>query len=77
MPQDKDRIPQAGETVYLRSNPRCVPMYLDRVYTKNKTEYANCTWTSYEMFDDELLSHAHEQEFLLSELTVYPPVTPA
>jgi hypothetical protein len=75
MPQDKDRIPQAGETVYLRGDSRCVAMYLDRVYTKEKVEYAHCIWTEYEMFDDELLSHPREKAFLLSALTVYPPTT--
>lgn len=76
MPQDKDRIPQAGETVYLKGDTRCVAMYLERVIIKNKAEYGHCTWTAYEMFDDELLSKAHEKEFLLSDLTVYPPVNP-
>jgi hypothetical protein len=74
MPQDKARIPQAGETVYLRGDTKCVAMYLDRVYIKDKTEYAQCSWTEYEMFNDELLQHSREKVFLLSELTVYPPV---
>lgn len=75
MPQDKDRIPQAGETVYLRGDSKCVAMYLDRVFIKDKLEYGQCTWTAYEMFDDELMSHSHEKDFLLSELTVYAPGT--
>ena len=74
MPQDKDRIPQAGETVYLRGDSRCIAMYLDRVYIKDKLEYAQCSWTEYEMFDDELISKDREKDFLLSELTLYPPV---
>lgn len=71
MPIDKDRIPQAGETVYQKGDSRCVAMYLDRVYKKGKSEYGFCTWTSYEMFDEELFSKEHEREFLLSDLTVY------
>lgn len=75
MPQDKDRIPQAGETVYVKGDLRCVAMYLNRVITKDKVEYGHCTWTAYEMFDDELISKDNEKDFLLSELTVYPPKT--
>jgi hypothetical protein len=75
MPQDKDRIPQAGETVYRKGDSKCIAMYLETVYTRNKSEYGLCTWTSHELFDDELLSHEHEKEFLLSDLTVYAPGT--
>lgn len=75
MPQDKDRIPQAGETVYVKGDKRCIAMYLERVYTKDKTDYAFCTWTAYEFVDEELFSHNHEKEFLLSDLTVYAPGT--
>lgn len=73
MPQDKDRIPQVGETVYLKGDLKCTRMYLDRVYPKDRIDYGFCIWTSYEMFDDELLSKNHEKEFLLSDLTIYPP----
>jgi hypothetical protein len=73
MPQDKARIPQAGETVYLKGDARCIAMYLERVYTKDKIQHAQCTWTEYEMFDDELISTPKEKVFLLNELTVYPP----
>jgi hypothetical protein len=73
MPQDKDRIPQAGETVYLKGDSRCVAMYLDRVYPINRIDYGFCTWTSYELFNDELMSQNNEKEFLLSDLTIYPP----
>lgn len=76
MPQDKDRKPQVGETVYLKEDSRCISMYLERVFKKNTVEYGVCTWTAYEMFDDALLSKEHEEEFVLSRLTIYPP-TPA
>lgn len=72
MPIDKDRIPQAGETVYQKGDPRSVAMYLERVFVKDKVQYATCSWTEYEMVDDELMGTDQEKEFLLSELTVYP-----
>lgn len=75
MPQDKSRIPQAGETVYLKGDSKSTAMYLERVYTKDKTDYGLCSWSEFELFDDELLKHAHEKEFLLSDLTVYAPGT--
>lgn len=71
MPIDKDRIPQAGETVYLKGDKKCVAMYLERVYRKGKREVAFCTWTEYEMFNDELFSHAREKEIYLEKLTVF------
>jgi hypothetical protein len=73
MPKDKDRIPQVGETVYLKTDSRCTPMYLDRVYQKEKVEYGFCVWTAYELVDDDLLSYDHQKEFPLEELTVYAP----
>lgn len=76
MPIDKDRIPQVGETVYLKADTKCTAMYLERVYEKDKTAYGFCTWTTYELIDDELMSQDHEKEYLLSELTVYAQETP-
>lgn len=74
MALDKKRIPQAGETVYLKSDPSGNSMYLESVFHEEMVTYGRCCWTEYEMFDDELLEHDHEKVFLLSELTVYPPV---
>jgi hypothetical protein len=71
MPRKKDRKPQAGETVYLKGDVRCTPMYLDRIYKRDNVEYGFCFWTAYELFDEELISKEKEQEFLLEELTVY------
>lgn len=73
MARIKDRKPQAGETVYLRGDPRCTAMYLDRIYKKDNVEQGYCYWTAYELHNDELLSHAREKEFLLEELTIIPP----
>jgi hypothetical protein len=72
MPKDKDRIPQAGETVYRKDDTQCVSMYLEGVYTRDNVEYGFCVWTTYDMFDDELIEKDHEKQFLLSELSVYP-----
>ena len=74
MPIDKDRIPQAGETVYVKGDVRSVAMYLDRVIVINKVEYGHCSWTSYEMFNDELFSKDNQKEFPLSTLTIYPHI---
>jgi hypothetical protein len=75
MPQDKDRKPQVGETVYVKTDSRCISMYLERVYKKGTVEYGVCTWSTYEMFNDELIGKEHEEEFVLSRLTIYPPTT--
>jgi hypothetical protein len=77
MPIDKDRIPQVGETVYQKGDTKCVRMYLERVYKKGKREYGLCTWTSYEMFDDELVGQSREKEFPFGNLTIYPPTNEA
>ena len=71
MARDKKRIPQVGETVYLRGDIRCKPMYLDRVYTRDNVVYGYCHWSTYDMEDDELVTKENEKEFLLEELTVY------
>lgn len=63
--------PQVGDTVYLRGDLKCTPMYLERTYKKGTTEYGLCTWTVYELFDDELIGKEMEQEFLLSQLTLF------
>jgi hypothetical protein len=47
-------------------------MYLEGVYTRDNVEYGFCVWTTYDMFDDELIEKDHEKQFLLSELSVYP-----
>ena len=75
MPVDKKRIPHAGETVYIKNDPKCIAMYLDQIFTRNNVNHARCLWTEYEMLDDELIGTEKEKEFLLSDLTVYPPVT--
>lgn len=63
--------PQVGDTVYLRGDPKVTGMYLDRTYKKGTTEYGFCTWTAYELVDDELIGKENEKEFLLSELTLF------
>lgn len=74
MPIDKDRIPHAGETVYLKNDPKCTAMYLDRIIRKGKQSFGFCTWTEYVLVDDELLGQEREKEILFDHLTVYPPV---
>lgn len=63
--------PQGGDRVFLRSDEKRTAMYLERTFTKDKVEYATCSWTVYEMFDDELIGQEKQQEFLLSELTLF------
>lgn len=63
--------PQVGDTVYLRGDLLCTAMYLDRTYKKGTTEYGFCTWTVYEMFDDELIGKDNQKEYLLSDLTLF------
>lgn len=63
--------PQGGDTVFLKGDEKRTAMYLDRTYKKGATEYGTCTWTVYEMFDDELIGRELEKEFLLSELTLF------
>ncbi len=68
-------IPQGGDTVFLRGETKRMAMYLERTYTKDRVKYGTCSWKVYEMFDDELIEQEKQQEFLLSELTLFiePP----
>lgn len=67
--------PQGGDTVFLKGDEKRIAMHLDRTYKKGTTEYGTCTWTVYELFDDELIGKEMEKEFLLSDLTLFidPP----
>ncbi len=68
-------IPQGGDTVFLRGETKRTAMYLERTYTKDRVKYGTCSWKVYEMFDDELIEREVQQDFLLSELTMFiiPP----
>jgi hypothetical protein len=63
--------PQGGDTVFLRGDEKRIAMYLERTYIKDRVEYGTCSWTVYEMFDDELIGKEQEKDFLLSELTLF------
>lgn len=63
--------PQGGDTVFLRDDPKRVAMYLERTYREGTTEYGTCSWTEYEMFDDELIGTEKQKDFLVSELTLF------
>jgi hypothetical protein len=67
--------PQGGDTVFLRGDEKRTAMYLERTYVKNQIEYGTCTWTEYEMFEDELIGTEMKKEFLVSDLTLFidPP----
>jgi len=77
MTKIQDRKPWVGETVYLRGDSKCTAMYLDKIHKRDNVEYGFCIWTVYELFDDELSSQVIEKEFLLAELTIIVPETPA
>ncbi len=63
--------PQGGDRVFLRNDAKRIAMYLERTYIKDKLEYGTCSWTVYEIFDDELIGKEMQQDFLVSELTLF------
>jgi len=63
--------PQGGDTVFLKGDEKRIAMYLERTYKKGTTEYGTCTWTVYELIDDELIGNTQEKDFLLTELTLF------
>lgn len=63
--------PQGGDTVFLKNDTKRTAMYLERTYRKGTTEYGTCSWTVYELVDEELVGTAMEKDFLVSELTVF------
>lgn len=63
--------PQGGDRVFLRNDAKRTAMYLERTYIKDSVEYATCSWTVYEMLDDELTGQELQQDFPLSELTLF------
>lgn len=67
--------PQGGDNVYHCDDVKRTAMYLERTYVKDRVTYGTCSWTVYEMFDDELMGTEMQKDFLLSELKliVYSP----
>lgn len=63
--------PQGGDRVFLRNDAKRTAMYLERTYMQDNVEYATCSWTVYEMLDDELTGQELQQDFPLSDLTLF------
>lgn len=63
--------PQGGDRVFLRNDEKRTAMYLERTYIKDNVEYGTCSWTVYEMLDDELTGQDLQQDFPVSELTLF------